>query len=287
MTDRSRAIPSPARYGLTHPRAEQELRDTGLWTADGPEPGSESVLGALSRSPDPDLALRGLDRLRVAVADEWPVLARELRADPGLRGRLLAVLGSSTALTDFLVANPEQWHRLTTTGYDDLRDEPGGDAAAEASTPLAPPVATGATPTEGEQPEPGLAQGGVAGEVTVRGRFTRTLLNAVRVTPASPGSANTPDPASGRAGGGFELARGTAAVSALRAAYRGELLLIAAADLGHLVEAELVAPSYDEVSAWLSDLADAALRAALAVAFAEHLSLIHTAPVSSRPAGWP
>jgi glutamate-ammonia-ligase adenylyltransferase len=47
------------------------------------------------------------------------------------------------------------------------------------------------------------------------------------------------------------------------------LLEIAAEDLGHLVEPELPQPTYEMVAAALSDLAEAALRAALAVAAAE------------------
>ena len=67
------------------------------------------MLAALSRSPDPDLALRGLDRLREAVGDRGRSCPAALHEDVVLRGRLLAVLGSSTALSDFLVANPDRW----------------------------------------------------------------------------------------------------------------------------------------------------------------------------------
>ena len=63
--------------------------------------------------------------------------------------------------------------------------------------------------------------------------------------------------------------RGNDAVRALRLAYRGLLLQVAATDLGHLVEPELEKPGYTRVAAELTTLAEAALRAALAVAVAE------------------
>jgi glutamate-ammonia-ligase adenylyltransferase len=62
---------------------------------------------------------------------------------------------------------------------------------------------------------------------------------------------------------------GRAAVAALRSAYRDRLLLIAAADLAPTVEPSLVAPGVRTVGRALSDLADALLQTALAVASAE------------------
>jgi [glutamine synthetase] adenylyltransferase / [glutamine synthetase]-adenylyl-L-tyrosine phosphorylase len=193
MTDRLRSTSSTARFGLTDPRAEQVLRAGGWWVGGGPVEGAELVLGALSRSPDPDLALHGLERLRDAVGDQWPSVSEALDTDGGFRGRLLAVVGSSSAFTDFLVANPEEWRRLTS------------DVAPDTD-------------------------------------YTAHLLRA-----AEPG----PD-----------------AVRRLRRAYRGLLLDIAAADLGHLVQPELAAPAYEQVAEQLSDLAVAALRASLALAAA-------------------
>jgi glutamate-ammonia-ligase adenylyltransferase len=187
--DRARTVPSAARFGLTDGRAEQELRAAGWWDDEGPVSAREAVLAALSRTPDPDLALRALGRLRESDVDGWAELDAALTSDPVLRGRLLAVLGSSSALADFIVARPGEWRRLT-----------------------------GGRRTQAED-------------------YTSVL----RVD----------------------------AVAALRPAYRGLLLEIAADDLGHLVEPELPAPSYEDVAGELSDLADAALRAALAIAEAE------------------
>jgi glutamate-ammonia-ligase adenylyltransferase len=175
--------------------------------------GGDVPLLAISRSPDPDLALRGLDRLREADPAGWPELSDALVKDPVLRGRLVAVLGTSTAFTDFLVSQPEQWRRL------------------------------------------------VAADLVRAADFTETLLTTVGADPAAapPGT-----PAGVRA-----ALRGTEAIKALRLAYRGLLLEIAAEDLGHLVEPGLPRPTYEMVAGALADLAVAALRAALAVAAAE------------------
>ncbi|PZG02124.1 bifunctional [glutamine synthetase] adenylyltransferase/[glutamine synthetase]-adenylyl-L-tyrosine phosphorylase [Micromonospora deserti] len=111
----------------------------GLWRPAEQEPADEraqELLSALSRAADPDLALRQLHRLveaerRAAGAGgsgptgpastgaaggmaAGSVLLGALRDDPGLRRRLIAVLGASSALGDHLVANPDQWPVLRT-----------------------------------------------------------------------------------------------------------------------------------------------------------------------------
>src|SRR2546423_743290 len=112
MVDRARTVPSAARFGLTDGRAEEALRAAGWWGDEGPVAERDAVFGALSRSPDPDLALRSVSRLRESDVDGWVELDAALAADPVLRGRLLAVLGSSTALADFLISRPGEWRRL-------------------------------------------------------------------------------------------------------------------------------------------------------------------------------
>jgi glutamate-ammonia-ligase adenylyltransferase len=194
MTDPARLPTSPARFGLTEARSGDHLRAAGWWEGRRPSEGNEPILVALSRSPDPDLALLGVDRLRVALGDRWPELDQALRDGEALRGRLLAVLGASTALSDFLIANPERWHDLA---IDDPVDEES---------------------------------------------FAPALVAAV------------------------EGLTGADAVRALRLEYRALLCRIAAADLAHVVEPDQLYVSYDEVAGLLSDLAVAALRAALDVA---------------------
>ncbi|WP_286900698.1 bifunctional [glutamine synthetase] adenylyltransferase/[glutamine synthetase]-adenylyl-L-tyrosine phosphorylase [Thermocrispum sp.] len=236
MTTRDRAAAKPGRYGVTHDRAEELLAAAGWWVpasstdrspdgagpaasgsppqatrpdhtaGDGRRPGpveeSEPVLLALSRTADPDQALLALDRLREAIGSGWTELNRALHDHPGLRGRLLAVLGGSTALADYLVNAPEQWRRLM-------------------------------------DPPPGSAE-----------MYTHRLLEAVR-TPHG------------------DLPAGKHAIKALRAGYRGMLLEIAAADLGALVEPDLERPTYAEVTARLTALAEAALRVGLDIAWRE------------------
>jgi glutamate-ammonia-ligase adenylyltransferase len=221
--------PSPARFGLTGARAEDELRAAGWWEDQGPTGAGEAVLPALARSADPDLALRELDRLRAALGGGWAELAEALRTDQALRGRLFGVFGASSALADFLVANPNQWRRLAGTNPRDP------------------------------------------------GTYTEVLLTAVGADPSAP-PPGTPHGA--RAG-----VRGQGAVRALRAAYRGLLLEIAADDLAYLVSPDLPAAAYQDVTGRLSELADAALRAALAVASADVLPPVKAGNSTAEAAG--
>ncbi|MEV4056163.1 bifunctional [glutamine synthetase] adenylyltransferase/[glutamine synthetase]-adenylyl-L-tyrosine phosphorylase [Amycolatopsis sp. NPDC049688] len=202
MADRARTTASAARYGFTDARAEGQLRAAGWWADAGPADAAADVLAALSRTADPDLALRGLDRIREADAGEWTALEEQLRAHRTFRGRLLSVLGTSSALADFLAANPGQWHALT------------------------------------------------ADKCTDSACYREALRAALLRDDGS-------------------VLTGTEAEQALKVAYRGQLLGIAAADLGHLVEAGLEHPSYAEVAAQLTELAEAALAAGLGVAEAE------------------
>src|SRR5213080_4520093 len=202
MADRVRTTASAARYGFTDARAEAQLRAAGWWDDAGPVASATDVLSALSRTADPDLALRGLDRIREAGTTEWVPLAEQLCANRTFRGRLLSVLGTSSTLADFLAAHPEQWRSLT------------GDKCTDAAC-------------------------------------YREVLRAALLD--DDGSVLT----------------GRKAEQALKVAYRGQLLGIAAADLGHVVEAGLEHPRYAEVAVQLTELAEAALAAGLSVAEAE------------------
>ncbi|MFB9386095.1 bifunctional [glutamine synthetase] adenylyltransferase/[glutamine synthetase]-adenylyl-L-tyrosine phosphorylase [Pseudonocardia petroleophila] len=91
--------------------------------------------------------------------------------------------------------------------------------------------------------------------------YSAALLTAVGADPDAP-------PA-GCSDGGRATLTGPAAIEALRTAYRDELLVLAAADLAAVGEPELPVLEVDEVAAHLSDLAAAALQAAIAVAAAE------------------
>ncbi|MET8837835.1 bifunctional [glutamine synthetase] adenylyltransferase/[glutamine synthetase]-adenylyl-L-tyrosine phosphorylase [Micromonospora sp. NPDC004540] len=114
-----------ARYGFAEADGGARAADLlgpdglGLWRTEEQEPTDEAageLLAALSRAADPDLALRQLHRLVEAERrdGEKPAVLDALAADPGLRRRLVAVLGASSALGDHLVANPQQWVVLAT-----------------------------------------------------------------------------------------------------------------------------------------------------------------------------
>ncbi|MBY6367320.1 bifunctional [glutamine synthetase] adenylyltransferase/[glutamine synthetase]-adenylyl-L-tyrosine phosphorylase [Rhodococcoides corynebacterioides] len=201
-------LPSPGRLGLVASTAAADLGRLG-WTTDT----DVDLLWSLSRSPDADLALRTVVRLADALGDDWTELDGVLRRDPLVRGRLFALVGSSSELGDHLVGQPEKWRLL-----------------AEHRTAL---------PTSDE--------------------VRADLLDAVEAAPEAGECASD---------GLFRASvTGPKAVLALRTVYRDHLMILAAADLAATVENEPVVP-YETVARHLSDLADAALTAALAVAVA-------------------
>jgi glutamate-ammonia-ligase adenylyltransferase len=221
---------SLARLGLTESWAERTLTALGWWEDNAPARAAEPMMWALARSPDPNLALRTLERLAEAAGSAgWAELDAALGSDLALRGRLLALLGSSTALGDHLVAHPDRW-RLLLTGNGIDPDEPP----------------------------------------TLEAR-TAAMLDAV----GCPSDSAPP----GAPGGGRAELTGADAVTALRTAYRDAILTLAASDLAATSEPSLPVLSIELVSEQLSDLASAALRAALAVAAKEVLP----APVATEP----
>jgi glutamate-ammonia-ligase adenylyltransferase len=132
-----------ARFGFADngTRAVDLLGPTGLrlWDIEAQEPvdpDAAELIHALSRAADPSLALRQLHRMiesagRAAVRgnggpvtgpggdiadnDATHAVIEALYRDGGLRRRLVAVLGASSALGDHLVANPDLWRVLATT----------------------------------------------------------------------------------------------------------------------------------------------------------------------------
>jgi [glutamine synthetase] adenylyltransferase / [glutamine synthetase]-adenylyl-L-tyrosine phosphorylase len=132
----------------------------GLWLPATQQPADEGaarLLTAMSRAADPDLALRQLHRLveaerragRTTAAGATreggrmnneggvppsPLLAA-LREDAVLRERVIAVLGTSSALGDHLVANPDQWRALA----DGVSGHPAGSPWPEAGEPQTVP----------------------------------------------------------------------------------------------------------------------------------------------------
>jgi [glutamine synthetase] adenylyltransferase / [glutamine synthetase]-adenylyl-L-tyrosine phosphorylase len=101
-----------ARWGFIDDGTADMVTKLGWWHDGQVCSDVEDTLRALSRAPDPNLALRTLARLSSAAGQGWAELNAALCRDPGARGRLLGVLGSSTALGDHLVASPQRWHVL-------------------------------------------------------------------------------------------------------------------------------------------------------------------------------
>ncbi|MEU4424583.1 bifunctional [glutamine synthetase] adenylyltransferase/[glutamine synthetase]-adenylyl-L-tyrosine phosphorylase [Actinoplanes sp. NPDC024001] len=125
-----------ARYGFADngTRAADLLGPGGLGLWDPETPGpvdgrAADVLDALSKAADPNLALRQLHRIVESVGRAGGArptgsivtnaateeLLDSLHLDHGLRRRLFAVLGASSALGDHLVANPDEWRTLATS----------------------------------------------------------------------------------------------------------------------------------------------------------------------------
>ncbi|AZI57815.1 bifunctional [glutamine synthetase] adenylyltransferase/[glutamine synthetase]-adenylyl-L-tyrosine phosphorylase [Nakamurella antarctica] len=99
------------RYGLGNdPRVQSNLTATQMVDVDGIAADCEDVLAALSRSGRPELALHGLARL--AESSHWSSILENLKINARFRGRLVAVLGASTALSDHLAAHPGDWKLL-------------------------------------------------------------------------------------------------------------------------------------------------------------------------------
>jgi glutamate-ammonia-ligase adenylyltransferase len=105
-------VPGVGRLGLVERTAPADLTRLG-WDTDA----HVELLWSLSRAPDADVALRALVRLADALESGWHELDGALQKDKVLRGRLFAVLGSSLALGDHLVAHPQSWRLLA--GSDD------------------------------------------------------------------------------------------------------------------------------------------------------------------------
>ena len=186
-------LPSAGRLGLVEPSAPANLATLG-WDTDA----HVELLWSLSRAPNADTALHAVVRLAEALGDEWHQLHAALLKDRSLRGRLLSVLGSSLALGDHLIANPQSWHLL-----------------------------------EGALALPRPAQ--------LRRMFSERIAECV----------SAPE----------------VVMPGLRVLYRDQLLILAALDLAPTVENEPVL-RFATIGAHLSDLADAALDAAMKVAIA-------------------
>lgn len=165
-----RTAVSLARLGLTSNGTWDILTRLGWWRGGQVQVEVEDVLWALSRAPEPNLVLRTLARLADAMGAGWVELHELLCRDLGLRGRLLGVLGSSTALGDHLVAHPQAWRGLTHSAA----TQPDWLSMA-AHRLFAAVGATATEPPAGGMPATRAAVTGVAAQRALRVTY-RTLL---------------------------------------------------------------------------------------------------------------
>ena len=100
-------LPSVGRLGLV-----DRLRPTTWRSWAGDHRAHVDLLWSLSRAPDADAALRAMVRLAETLGDRLGRAQRGAAQGSRPARRLLAVLGSSLALGDHLVANPQSWHLL-------------------------------------------------------------------------------------------------------------------------------------------------------------------------------
>jgi len=75
----------------------------------------EPLFGLLSRSPDPDMALRNFFRFSEVALDRL-LLYSLLKENPSLLGLLVHMFGYSQYLSDILVRNPEYFHWIVEAG---------------------------------------------------------------------------------------------------------------------------------------------------------------------------
>ncbi|MBY0440738.1 MAG: bifunctional [glutamine synthetase] adenylyltransferase/[glutamine synthetase]-adenylyl-L-tyrosine phosphorylase, partial [Mycobacteriaceae bacterium] len=102
-------LPSVGRLGLVDPPSGSYLSRLG-WDIDDDQ--HVALLWSLSRAPDADAVLHTMIRLTENPAAGWDEINAALLADRQVRARLFAVLGSSLALGDHLVAHPGSWKLL-------------------------------------------------------------------------------------------------------------------------------------------------------------------------------
>src|SRR5919108_2032157 len=133
-----------------------------------------ALLDALAAAADPDLALAALARMVERAGEQGAAEMRAaLRAEPGLRRRLAAVLGASAALGDHLARHPGDW--LLLRGPDALRRSSAGELRASLLNAVGAkpydlePIATGASEA--------AASGGAEPVTALRVAYRRRLLH--------------------------------------------------------------------------------------------------------------
>ena len=252
------SVPTPATLGLPDgDRAVQDLKELGWYDEDGLE-----LLWGLAGASDPEQALTSLVRLKEKLDSgvesgelpqwaAWSALDAAMRQQVLMRTRVFALLGGSAMLGDHMVANPTTWSLL-------LAD----------------------LPTRADMFRDMLTAVEAAPETPVR-TDDESVKEAADLDYREP-TASSPDLEDAglyRAG-----ITGRDADLAMKRTYRNLIMRVAAADLAGTYPRGPRRPGqppipFTRVAEALSDLADAALTAALSVAVA---TTYPDAPVSTR-----
>lgn len=252
------SVPRPAALGLRNDeRTRTDLEDLGWYNEE-----SLQLLWGLAGAADPNLALMSLVRLKEALNQlevdgavdsqvSWAGLDVAMREQVQLRTRVFALLGASSMLGDHLVAHPDKWVLLQ------------ADFPAEADMFREMLLSVGARPEKVE--------------LTDAASVEKARDLEYRRPVVAPNTLEGP---------GLYRASvtGREAEVAMQTAYRNLVMRIAAADLagtyprGPRRFGQPRIP-FRQVSEALSDLADAALTAALSVAVQQ---VFPSAAVSTR-----
>ena len=252
------SVPRPAALGLRNDdRTRADLEDLGWYNEE-----SLQLLWGLAGASDPKLALVALVRLKGALDEleqdgklenwaTWSGLDEAMREQVPLRTRMFALLGGSSALGDHLVAHPEKWVLLQAelpTEADMFREM----LSSVGAVPEVIELTDEASLEKQEDPEyrkPVVAPATLEGPGLYRAKLT-----------------------------------GREAEVAMQCAYRDLIMRIACHDLAGTYPRGPRRPGqpqvpFRQVSEALSDLADAALTAALSVAVQQ---VFPSSPVSTR-----
>jgi [glutamine synthetase] adenylyltransferase / [glutamine synthetase]-adenylyl-L-tyrosine phosphorylase len=104
------AVAAGTAAGAGEPSRAQGPHAFETWHVAGAD---AELLASVADAPDPDLALSALATLMQRCGpDAAPELAQALRGEPGLRERLVTVLGVSAALGEHLMRHPGDWRVL-------------------------------------------------------------------------------------------------------------------------------------------------------------------------------
>ena len=220
-------LPSPAKLGLTSPRAAEDLEALGF--------DSDELRWTLAGAGDPDLALNNTHRFMQA-SGEWIKVRTLLIDDPVYRTKFFALMGGSTALADHLVAHPKLWQELA-------KDVPSSEEALQVMLGAVDAQPAGADPGDAADTDANAPADTASADLSTPGTYRAGAAFD------APGSGNEP----------LRDAHRTLVMRVAAADLAGTF-----ADTKGVAEADQL--GYRTTTEALTAIADAALTAALALA---------------------